>query len=58
MGMNSAMLSSNPWVKFVLNGAFACLVVCTGIVVAVKAIAKQSKPNHPQIEIKSAPHKS
>ena len=49
------MLSASPWMKFVLNAAFACLVVFIAIAVAVKAIAKQSKPAHALIEIKSSP---
>lgn len=56
--MIRAMLSSNPWFRFFLNAAFAYLLVFIGIVVAVKAIAKQSKPDHPQIEIKSPPIKA
>jgi hypothetical protein len=48
------MLSSNPWVKSVLHAAFACLVVFIGITIAIKAIAKQAKPDHAQIEIKSS----
>jgi len=48
------MLPANGWLKLILNAALACLVVFIAIEVAIRAIAKRSKPNHARIGIKDA----